>query len=123
MNFIDQLNKDKKLAKIIKIIDPPELEKRKHIHLRICASIISQQLSTKVAAVIYQRFENLFSKKNPTPQEILNIPFDELRKIGLSNAKTGYVRNVCEFFSLNKVTDRMIHNMQDEELINFLVQI
>lgn len=123
MHFIEHLSKDKKLARLIKSIETPELEKRNHIHLRICASIISQQLSTKVAAIIYNRFEGLFSKKYPTPQDILNIPFDELRLIGLSNAKAKYVQNVCAFFNEQEVTDKMIHKMEDDELINFLVQI
>ncbi len=123
MHFIDHLNKDKKLAKLVKALDPPVLEKRNHIHLRICASIISQQLNTKVAAVIYKRFESLFSKKYPTPHEILNVPFEELREIGLSNAKANYVRNVCEFFTINNVSDKLIHKMENEELISFLVQI
>ncbi len=123
MEFLDHLNKDKKLAKIIDGADVPQLEKRNHIHLRICASIISQQLSTKVAAVIYQRFLDLFKSKNPTTAEILKVDFEKLRSIGLSNAKTNYVRNVCTFFVEHKVTDKIIHQMEDEELINFLIQI
>ena len=123
MHFIEQLSKDKKLELLIKSIEAPVLVKRNHIHLRICASIISQQLNTAVAAIIYKRFEALFTKKFPTPQDILKIPFDELRLIGLSNAKTRYVQNVCSFFIEHKVTDKLIHNMKDEELINFLIQI
>ena len=123
MKFLDHLNKDKKLAKIIAGANVPELEKRNHIHLRICASIISQQLSTKVAAVIYERFLNLFNSKNPTAAEILKVDFEKLRSIGLSNAKTNYVRNVCTFFIEQKVTDKSIHRMEDEELIIFLIQI
>ena len=91
--------------------------------MHIISSITSQQLSTKVAAVIYARFLNLFSKKIPSPQDVLDIPFDTLRGIGLSNSKTNYVRNVCQFFIENKVTDSMLHKMEDEELIEFLVQI
>lgn len=119
----EHLSKDKKLAKIIADVAVPVLEKRNHIHLRICASIISQQLSTKVAAVIYERFLNLFSSKNPTAEEILQMDFETLRSIGLSHAKTNYVRNVCTFFVEHKVTDKSIHKMEDEELISFLVQI
>ncbi len=123
MDFLDHLNKDRKLAKIIANAAIPTLEKRNHIHLRICASIISQQLNTKVAAVIYQRFLDLFKSKNPSALEILEMDFETLRSIGLSNAKTNYVRNVCTFFVENKVSDKSIHKMEDEELIDFLVQI
>ena len=123
MHHIPHLSKDKKLASIIVSQQPYELQKRNNVHLHICSSIISQQLSTKVAAVIYGRFLDLFDKKNPKPQDIVALPFEQLRAIGLSNAKANYVLNVCRFFIDHKVTDASIHKMDDEELINFLVQI
>ena len=123
MPHIFHLSKDKKLGKIISLQEKYILEKRNQVHLRICASIISQQLSTKVAAVIYARFLALFDKKNPSPKDIIAIPFDRLRSIGLSHAKTNYVLNVCNFFIDNKITDTRLHKMEDEELIEFLIQI
>jgi DNA-3-methyladenine glycosylase II len=84
---------------------------------------MSQQLSTKVAAVIYARFLELFKKKNPSPQDIVAVSFDDLRSIGLSNAKTNYVQNVCHFFIENKITDARLHKMTNDELIEFLTQI
>ncbi len=98
-------------------------DKKKHIHLHLCASIMSQQLSTKVAAMIHGRFLSLFNSKNPTPAEILSIPFDELKAIGLSNSKTHYMRNVCEFFIENNITDKMLHAMGDDEVKNLLIRI
>ncbi len=123
MPHITHLTKDKKLGKIISPQDKYVLQKRNHVHLHICASIISQQLSTKVAAVIYARFLALFNKKNPLPKDIVAIPFEQLRSIGLSNAKTNYVINVCNFFIENKLTDARLHKMEDEELIEYLTQI
>ncbi|MEJ7625579.1 MAG: DNA-3-methyladenine glycosylase 2 family protein [Ferruginibacter sp.] len=120
---LEHLSKDKKLKKIIALQQPYELLKRQNVHIQLCSSIISQQLSTKVADVIYKRFLDLFNKKNPPVTDILDIPFDTLKGIGLSNSKTNYVRNVCTFFLENKVTDKMLHNMEDEELIQFIIQI
>lgn len=117
------LSKDKKLKKVLAAQEAYLLSKRNAVHLHLISSIISQQLSTKVAAVIYARFLALFRKKAPSPQDILAKPFDELRGIGLSNAKANYVLNVCNFFIEHKVTDRMIHKMEDEELIVFLTRI
>lgn len=123
MPHILHLSKDKKLGKIISLQEKYLLEKRNQVHLHICASIISQQLSTKVAAVIYARFLGIFRKKNPAPKDIISIPFDQLRSIGLSKAKSNYILNVCNFFIENKLTDARLHKMQDEELIEFLTQI
>ena len=117
------LSKDKKLEKIFSAQQEYILNKENNIHLAICSSIISQQLSTKVAAVIYGRFLKLFKRKTPSPKDILAMDFDTLRAIGLSNAKTNYVINVCNFFIENKLTDARLHKMEDEELIEFLTQI
>jgi DNA-3-methyladenine glycosylase II len=65
----------------------------------------------------------LFNKKNPSPKDIIAVPFDKLRGIGLSNAKANYVLNVCNFFIENKLTDARLHKMEDQELIDYLVQI
>src|SRR5580704_12217507 len=101
MHYISHLSKDKKLKKLIDLQKPFELKKKKNIHLHLCGSVMSQQLSTKVAAVIYKRFLDLFDTKSPSPEMILSIAPEKLRSIGLSNAKTGYVHNIARF-SLEK---------------------
>ncbi len=123
MEHIAHLSKDKKLQKIIQQQDPYVLEQRSQVWLHLCASIISQQLSTKVAAVIYNRFLGLYPNKKPTPQRVIDTPFDSLRAIGLSNAKANYVKNVCEFFTNEKITDRKLQQMDNEALIKYLTQI
>ena len=117
------LEKDKTLRRIMLLQDKPVIEKRNHIHLRLCASIISQQLSTGVAEVIYGRFLNLFKKKIPTAREIRAIDIETYRSIGFSYAKAQYVHNVCDFFIEHKLTDARLHKMSDDELIDLFTQI
>ncbi|MEJ7610316.1 MAG: DNA-3-methyladenine glycosylase 2 family protein [Ferruginibacter sp.] len=117
------LSKDKKLREIMANRDTHELIKRDHVHLRLCESIISQQLSTKVADVIYGRFLKLFRKKTPAAKDILAVDIERLRSIGLSYAKANYVHNVCHFFLEKKLTDARLRKMSDEELMNLLTQI
>lgn len=123
MPHILQLQKDKTLRNIIAQQDEHFIEKRNNLHLHLCASIISQQLNTRVADVIYSRFLQLFNKKIPSTKSILTIEFDTLRSIGLSHAKTNYVRNVCIFFIDNKLTDAKLHKMSDADLLDLLTQI
>lgn len=123
MQHLTHLFKDKKLHKIIVPQQPFVLAKRKNVHLHLCNSIMSQQLSTKVADVFQQRFFNLYNGKTPTPQQIVNTEFETLRGIGLSNAKANYVKNVCQFFIAEKITDAQLYKMSNEEVIAFLTQI
>ena len=123
MPHIVHLSKDKKLGKIISLQEKYVLTKSKNVCLQLCYSIMSQQLSTKVADVFHKRFLALYNGKEPTPQKIVETPFETLRGIGLSNAKANYVLNVCRFFIEEKITDSKLYKMSNEELIKYLSQI
>lgn len=123
MEHISHLSKDKKFKKILELQEPFILQSRKKVYIHLCSSIISQQLSTKVAKVIFNRFLQLYEKKEPTAKEILATPVEKFRSIGFSNAKASYVHNVCNFFVDNNLTDARIHKMSNEEVIDLLTQI
>jgi len=123
MPYRKHLSKDLILKKLIKQQGGYVLERKKNIHLHLCASIISQQLSTKVAAVIYARFMQLFNKRNPRPEDILSVTDEAFKSVGLSNSKASHIKNVCRFFIENKLTDAKLHKLSDEELVELLTQI
>ncbi len=99
------------------------IEPKKNVCLQLCASIMSQQLSTRVAAVIFSRFLGLFKSKSPKPADILEVPHETLRSIGLSNAKALYVKNVGNFFMEHRLTDAKLYKMSNEEVLSLLTQI
>ena len=123
MHYVEHLSKDRKLKKLIDDGNPHQLKKRKNICIYLCASIMSQQLSTKVADVIYNRFIDLFGGKEPTPKQIIDMPFEKLRAIGLSNAKVSYVKNVAAFELESGMDNRKLNKMSNEEVIEYLTQI
>ena len=122
MEYILHLQKDKKIAKIIGD-EVHQLKLHKNIPLRLMASIMSQQLNTKVAKVIFHRFLDLFNGAEPRPQQVLDMPFDTLRAVGLSNAKVNYIKNVAAFCIEHKVTDKKLLAMSNEEIIELLTEI
>jgi len=122
MEYLLHLKKDKKLEKIIK--EPlPLLQMRQNIPLRLMASIMSQQLNTKVAKIIYKRFLELYEGNEPQPKQVLDTGFEPLRSIGLSNAKVNYVKNVAAFCIEHEVTDTKLTSMTNTEIIDLLTQI
>lgn len=122
MHYLKQLSKDQVLAKTIGETGH-ELKLQKNIPLRLMGSILSQQLSTKVAEVIFKRFLDLYEGKEPKPQQVLDTPDLTLRAIGLSNAKVGYVKNVARFCIDHQITDKLLAKMSDEAIIDLLIQI
>ena len=123
MEYVAHLSKDKKLKKLVESAEPHQLKKRKNICSYLCASIMSQQLSTKVATVIHNRFLALFGGKEPLPQQIIDTPFEKLRGIGLSNAKVNYVKNVAQFELDFGMDAKRLHKMDNEAVISYLTQI
>ena len=121
--YFEHLSKDKKLLPLLQTIVPRKLKLHKNICLRLCASIMSQQLSTKVADVIFRRFLELYGGEEPTPEQILATPHETLRGIGLSNAKASYVHNVAGYLTEHKTTDKQLQKMNNEEIISFLTPI
>lgn len=122
MDYILHLQKDKKLAKILGE-QLPLLQMRQNVPLRLMASIMSQQLSTKVAKVIYKRFLEIYEGHEPEPKHVLGTPFEALRAIGLSNAKVNYVQNVARFCIENEITDTKLLALNNEEIVDLLTQI
>ncbi len=123
MEYRIHLSKDKKLKKIIDQQTGSSLKKRKNICTYLCASIMSQQLSTKVADVIYKRFLAIYGGKEPCPQQIVDTPFETLRAIGMSNAKTNYVQNVARFAIESGLDPKKLDKMNNDEVIEYLIQI
>jgi DNA-3-methyladenine glycosylase II len=123
IDYTTHLSKDKKLKKLIDQHGVFALTKRKNLCIYLCASIMSQQLSTKVADVIYQRFLNLYGGKEPGPEQIIATPPDILRGIGLSNAKTAYVQNVARFALEKGMDHKKLYKMENEEVIEYLTEI
>lgn len=121
-NYLAHLKKDKKLSAILGEASH-ELKYHENIPLRLIASIMSQQLNTRVAAIIYNRFLDLYQGKEPAPQQVLATPYEKLRSIGLSHAKATYVHHVAAFCVDNKVTDKQLLAMENEAVIEYLTRI
>jgi DNA-3-methyladenine glycosylase II len=123
MEYLVHLSKDKKFSRLIKDAKPFKLKRRKNICIYLCASIMSQQLSVRVADVIYKRFIDLYGGKIPIAQQILDTPSETLRAIGLSNAKVSYVKNVAQFEIEHGMDYKTLNKMDNEQVINYLTAI
>jgi DNA-3-methyladenine glycosylase II len=122
MHYVKHLSKDEKLKKLIREHGVFELKGQKNLCLYLCYSIMSQQLSTKVAKVIKQRFLDLCGGE-PTPQQVVSTPFEKLRAIGLSNAKVNYIQNVARFEIEQGMDHKKLSKMSNEDVIAYLTQI
>ena len=118
---------DPDLARVILCIGACDLvpDKSRTIYASLVRSIVYQQLTGKVAAIIFGRFLDLFpGRKFPEPERVLRKPFEHLRGVGLSNQKAGYIRNIAQAAKDGIVPDsRQANCMSDNELIDSLTSI
>jgi DNA-3-methyladenine glycosylase II len=121
--ILKHLQRDKTLAVALNNFTFEKRKREENIPLYLCLSIISQQLSTRVARVICDRFLELFTGEEPSCKRILQLEKSTLRGIGLSESKCNYIHNVCEFFEERKLSDKRLHEMSNEEVIETLIQI
>jgi len=118
---------DPDLAGVIRLIGPCELkpDKSRTIYASLVRSIVYQQLTGKVAAIIFGRFLDLFpGRKFPDPERVLRMPFERLRGVGLSNQKASYIQNIAQAARDGIVPDsRRANRMSDAELVEQLTSI
>ena len=93
------------------------------LYLSLVRAIVYQQLSGKVANVIFTRFLNLFHEQYPTQTLLHQMPVEQLRTVGLSNAKANYVKNIAEFALYNNLSFEHINALSDEDIVQHLTQI
>ena len=95
---IKHLLKDEKLKALIDKYPSPQFSPNRNYFDALSKSIIYQQLSGKVAKIIYARFQSLFDNQIPTPEKYISMTASDLRGIGLSKQKINYIENLSKFF-------------------------
>ncbi len=89
----------------------------------LCRSIISQQLGTKVARVINERFRSLFPDNIIDAKTILNLEDQTIRDIGASWAKVKYIKDLAEKHLNKEVNLENIDQLNDKQVIHELTKV
>jgi DNA-3-methyladenine glycosylase II len=85
-------------------------------------SIVSQQLSGRVATVIFGRLSTALNGK-VTPAGILKLRPAKMRSLGLSGAKTAYIRDLARHTRDGAIVFEELSELPDEEVIARLTQV
>ena len=120
---IEYLRRDASIGPLLTQMEMPDFTPSGRVYYDLLESIISQQLSIKVADVIFHRFLALFPDNYPHPEQLLEISIEKLRSVGLSNQKAGYLQNVAHFAIENDLEAIEWRHKSDLEIISHLTQI
>ncbi|HET9319690.1 MAG TPA: DNA-3-methyladenine glycosylase 2 family protein, partial [Bryobacteraceae bacterium] len=80
-------------------------------------SIVFQQLSGKVARVIYGRLSAAMPGGEVSPEGILALRPEKMRRVGLSRQKTAYIRDLARKTAKGHIVFETLAGLPDEEVI------
>ena len=114
---------DPRLAKLIETYPRPDFTPHTNYYHELASSIISQQLSVKAAKTIEGRFKDLFGGAFPSPEQILLKDTEELRAVGLSRPKAGYIQDLASKVLDGTVDFSTIDSLANQEIIDELTKV
>src|ERR1700682_1174248 len=113
---------DPVLRALVERVGPFRIEHREPSCDRVVRAIVYQQLSGKVAAVIFGRLLAAV-KGELTPRRVLRLPHERMRALGLSNQKATYIRDLAERTKSGEVDFAALVEMSDEQVIESLTRV
>ncbi len=114
---------DPVMAAIIRRVGPCAIQYREPSFETLVRSIVFQQLSGRVASVIFARLHAAAGEERLTPAGILKLRPERMRKAGLSAQKTLYIRELAKHTRRGKVVFEELPQALDTVVIEHLTQV
>jgi DNA-3-methyladenine glycosylase II len=114
---------DPVMRKIVKSVGPCSLRpgSRGDHFTTLLQAIVGQQLSTKAAETIWQRFLALQANgRRIRPEDVLTLTDAQLRSAGMSNAKAAYAKDLAAKVANKDVQLNRLSRLEDEAIIDLL---
>ena len=119
---------DPVLASIIERVGPYAMQYREPVFQTLVRSIVYQQLSGKAALTIFSRLlaaaKTVPDDDEPlTPEAILKLRPQKMRKLGLSQQKTAYIRELARMTRDGEIRFETLAEIEDAEVIAHLTRV
>ncbi|OGH10507.1 MAG: hypothetical protein A2857_04390 [Candidatus Levybacteria bacterium RIFCSPHIGHO2_01_FULL_36_15] len=111
------------LFRAAKKTGPVELQNSSDYFIKLCKSIINQQLSNKVGDIIFERFKNLFPKQEIMPYYLLKIKDKSIRNIGISFPKIKYLKDLAQKIVNKEIILEDLQKEKEEIIIESLIKV
>jgi len=120
---VEELGKlDPALGKLIERCGPIEIELQEDFFVSIASAIVGQQLSNRVAEILWIRLNELVGE-TVSPESILALEEEMLRRIGISYSKIKYLKSLSTAVIEKTIELDRLHLLDDEEIVRQLTQV
>ena len=110
-------NKNKTFLSLVKQIGPISFNRRDLKFESLIKIIINQQLSNKVADIIFSRLKKLCNYNDEIKPKFINeLKFNELRDIGISNSKVKFITELSKDFLKSPRIIEKWQVLEDQEI-------
>jgi DNA-3-methyladenine glycosylase II len=113
---------DPVLRAIIERVGPCRMEFGPPEFHSLAETIVYQQLNGKAAVTIFKRFAALAGEPI-TPEGILNLSDEQLRRVGLSKQKSAYLKDLAAKTAAGQLDFSRLPALPDEAVIEHLTQV
>ena len=114
---------DPVLARVIERVGPYALQLREPAFATLVRSIVYQQLSGKVASVIYARLAAAAGGTRLSPESVLRLRPARMRALGLSRQKTEYIRELARRTRSGELDFASFPALPDEAIVEALTAV
>ena len=114
--------KDKRLAKVIERVGEIEIHRHTDSFYFIVREIVGQMVSAAVKKVIFNRLTAICNN-SICPETLLKLQVEDLRAIGLSNAKSQFILSLADMVANGKISLDKFEEMSDDDVLRQLTSI
>ena len=121
---VKYLSRDNDLKTLIDHFGVITLKRRRNYFKSLLRSIIYQQLSSKAAGTIENRFLELYNaSRYPSPEEVLKTPAEVIQNVGISRMKTEYIRGLAKVIVDRDIRLDKLTELSNDEVGTVLKQV
>jgi DNA-3-methyladenine glycosylase II len=115
---------DPVLGEIIQRVGPCRIQYAEPDFETLARSIVFQQLNGTAARAIFARLKGaLGNGARMTPRQVLSLPPEHMRTLGLSRQKAMYLHDLAEKVQVGVITFSQLAELSDAEVIDHLTTV
>jgi DNA-3-methyladenine glycosylase II len=115
--------KDEVFREIENDLDPISFELRNLNFTAFCKIVIGQQLSSKAASTIFNRFLITLGSSHVEANQVINLKIEQFKEVGISIGKSRYLKNFANIINENPLYFDQLNSASSHDAYKSLIAV